>query len=387
MTEIESTLKKKICLVTPPYRFSDSAGQVVLSQFIEILEPILNGIFIITGEFKSESNNRIINIKPHEDKKLLLKILKYLINQLKISFTLIKISKNVNIIFFFLGGSLLTVPIILAKILRKQVVLIATGSDSKVIKKQYEKLFYKGKILFLISKILEKINYNLSDRIIVYSENIIDFLELNKYKGKILPIGARFVDTSSFKITENLKDKRNLIGYVGRLAEEKGIMNFVKAIPLILKERNDLDFLIGGDGPLLDEIKNELKNNGSYNKVKFIGWIPHDELPDYLNELKLLILPSYTEGLPNIILESMACGTPVLATSVGGIPDVIKDGESGFILEDNSPGCIAENVMRALNYPNLDGIVKNTRKLIEKEFTYEMAVERYRKILRNIEGD
>ena len=83
-------------------------------------------------------------------------------------------------------------------------------------------------------------------------------------------------------------------------------------------------------------------------------------------------------------IGAMACGTPVLATSVGGIPDVIKDGETGFILENNSPECIAENVMRALKYPNLEEIVKNARKLIEKEYTYEAAVERYKNIVKNL---
>ena len=80
----------------------------------------------------------------------------------------------------------------------------------------------------------------------------------------------------------------------------------------------------------------------------------------------------------------MACGTPVLATPVGGVPGVIKDGETGFIMENNSPECIAKNVMRALEHPNLDKIIKNARELVEKEFTYEAAVERYRKILENI---
>ena len=115
-----------------------------------------------------------------------------------------------------------------------------------------------------------------------------------------------------------------------------------------------------------------------------LRWIPHDELPEYLNELKLLVLPSYTEGLPNIMLEAMACGTPVLATPVGAIPDVINDGENGFILESNNPEYIAENAIRALNYPNLDKIVKNARELVEKEITYEGAVERYRKILKEL---
>ena len=80
----------------------------------------------------------------------------------------------------------------------------------------------------------------------------------------------------------------------------------------------------------------------------------------------------------------MACGTPVLATSVGGVPDVIKDEETGFIMKDNSPECIAKNVMRALEHPDLEKIVENARALVEREFTYEAAVERYRKILKEL---
>ncbi len=80
----------------------------------------------------------------------------------------------------------------------------------------------------------------------------------------------------------------------------------------------------------------------------------------------------------------MGCGTPVLATSVGGIPDLIKDGKIGFIMKDKSPECIAKNVMRALEHPNLERIVENARALVEQEFTYEAAGERYRKILGSI---
>ena len=276
-------------------------------------------------------------------------------------------------------------PVLFSKLLKKKTVLIATGSASYDAESDTKRLFGFGRIVFPpIFRILEKINYYLSDRIIVYSENVIDFLELDKYKNKILSTGARFVDKSNFEIRKNLKDKRNFIGYIGRFTEEKGIMNFVKAIPLIFKKRKDLEFLIGGDGPLFDEIKKELKNSGLNDKVELTGWIPHEELRDYLNELKLVVLPSYTEGLPTLMLEAMACRTPVLATPVGAIPDIIKDEETGFILENNNPECIAENIERVLNYSNLDEITENARRLVEKEFTYEAAVERYREILENV---
>ena len=125
--------------------------------------------------------------------------------------------------------------------------------------------------------------------------------------------------------------------------------------------------------------------NGDVNLwAELLRWICHDKLTNYLNELKLLVLTSYTDGLPNIMLEEMACGTPVLATPVGAIPDMITDGETGFIMENNSPECIAENVMRALKHPDLERIVEDARALVEREFTYEAAVKRYRKILEGL---
>ena len=94
----------------------------------------------------------------------------------------------------------------------------------------------------------------------------------------------------------------------------------------------------------------------------------------YLNHLRIFVLPSYTEGLANIMLEAMACGTPVLATPVGAVPDVIVDGKTGFIMENSSPECIAANVIRALEHPDLEGVSLRARALVEREYTFERAV-------------
>ncbi len=100
---------------------------------------------------------------------------------------------------------------------------------------------------------------------------------------------------------------------------------------------------------------------------------------------RLLVLPSYTEGLPNIMLEAMACGTPVLATPVGTIPDVIIDGKTGFIMENNSPECIAANVVRALSSPDLERIAEDGKRFAEENFSFEKTVENWKGILQSIE--
>lgn len=80
----------------------------------------------------------------------------------------------------------------------------------------------------------------------------------------------------------------------------------------------------------------------------------------------------------------MACGTPILTTPVGIISNIIKDGKNGFILENNSPDCIAKNIIKILKYPSLDDIVKNARTFVEEKYTYENAVESYWLILQNL---
>ena len=377
--------KHNICVITLP--FVNPVGAKIVSKFIDILEPLSNELFVVTGKFPDRANKRIhiLRIKSDDKKELtLIRTIKYIVQQLRTTYNLIKLSKNVDIVIFHIGTGVDTLPILFSKLLQKKIVLVETGAGSKVAERDNKRLFGFGKIIFpFIFRILEHVNFHLANKIAVESKSVTYFAGLKKYINKIA-IGAMHVDTNLYKIKKKIEDKRNLIGFISRLSPEKGVTNFTKAIPLILKEREDLEFLIGTIGPLLGEIKNELKSSGSSDKVELTGWIPHDEFPNYLNELKLIVLPSYTEGLPNIVLESMACGTPVLATPVGGIPDVIKDGKTGFILENNSPECVARNVIRVLNYPDLDKIVKNAKKLIEKEYTYKSAVERYRKILENV---
>lgn len=374
-----------------------------LSDYVDILYPLSDDIHIIAGQekiFKSlnDSDTWILDetygtsrynkgidtngdqrglyihgVKHETGTNVFTRILNYIYLELRLSYKLVKLTRNVDLWIFFKGGEALVLPMLIAKSSKKGVVIALVGSIQKQGKIQKD-------IFLNILSFFGKLNYILSDRIIVYSKNLIVEWNLEKYKDKICIAHEHFLDFDNFKIKKGFDERDNLVGYIGRLSEEKGVLNFVKAIPKILEKKGEVKFLIGGDGKLRNEIEKYLEDGNLNDKVKLTAWIPHDELPEYMNELKLVVLPSYTEGLPNIMLEAMACSTPVLATSVGAIPDVIKDGETGFIMEDNSPECIAENVIRALEYPNLDEIIKNARKLVEKEYTYEAAVESYRKI-------
>ena len=373
-------VQQNIGIITKPI---GKAGFGPLSNLIDIVRPLASSIYVITGgegmSLLQKNNQRIhiLGIQYNHKLNIFIKILDHIYMQLRISFKMIRLAKSTGIWIFFLDSHSFLLPVLTAKLLRKKIIFALAASIMKSAKAQKD-------ILANVLLYSEAINYKLSNRIILYSPNLIKEWNLQKHINKIYIAHEHFLDIDKFKIKKKFNERGNLIGYIGRLSEEKGVFNFVKAIPEILKEGDGVKFLVGGDGQLRDKIEKYLDEEHFKDKVKLVGWIPHNKLPDYLNELKLLVLPSYTEGLPNVMLEAMVCGTPVLVTPVGAIPDVIKDGGTGFIMENNSPESIAENIIRVLNHPNLDKIVKHARELVEKEFTYDAAVERYKKILENI---
>ena len=362
----------------PIYR----SGAAPISNLITILSSLSDNIYLITGEVwnapsvKDYKKIHTYTIKRSTRSGIFSGIANHIRIELEILHKVIALSKGVDFWICFMGDSLI-LPILAPRLLGKKVILVMASDYAKPFEMQKD-------ILLAPLRLLLKINLISLSKIIVYSKNHIDEWGLERYRDKVSIAHEHFLDVDTFRIQKKLGERSNTVGYIGRLSVEKGILDFIDAIPKVLTENNRINIFICGDGDLFNEVKQFAGKNKFSDKIKFLGWVPHEELPEYLNELKLLVLPSYTEGLPNIIIEAMACGTPVLATPVGAIPDLIRDGKTGFILENNSPECIAENVIRALEDRNLDEIVKNASKLIEEEYTYRAAVEQYRKILATI---
>lgn len=367
---------------------SAPVSEVLMENFLELMEPLSSSIYAITGKLDCGVSEKveIIRIRSDFGKKesRLLKIIKYfpqmLLVQLAISLQLLKISRRIDIVIFQSGTRLYTLPLITAKLLGKKTVSCVTGLQSTLSPSAYQDMLLGDvavKVSLVMSKTAEWISHFLSDQISVESRRAADFMGLTNHR-KIAINGGMYVDTGLFRINKEIENRGNLIGYVGRLFTSKGVISFVKAIPLILKQMPNVDFIVVGEGRLFDWIQGEIKDKELSLKVRLDNWIPHHELPELLNRLKLFVFPSYSEGLPAIVQEAMACGVVVLATPVGGVPDLIKDGETGFILEDNSPECIARNVIKALEHPGLDKIASNARKLIEDEHNYEALVEKWR---------
>lgn len=377
--QIANSKPKRAGIVT--FLFSESAFSN-LANFIAILEPLVSYICVITGDIfvdKLKSPKiKVVPISHHEARPFVSRVLRYLFTQFKTAFQLTKNLNDIDLLFFYIGGSSLVLPMLCAKLGRKKVAIVATGNPVEI-----AGVFHHGLLDKKIINTLERINYKLCDLIVTFSGGLKQYPELTHYRKKLYTGGALFVDTSLFRVEKPLSQRQQIVAYIGRLSKEKGVLEFVQAIKL-LSGQDTIHFLIIGDGPAREQISHQLAKEQEAGKVKLLAWLPPHKVAIWLNEAKLLLIPSYTEGLPTILLETMSCGTPVLATPVGSIPQLIKDEKTGFILEDNSPESIARGIIRALNHAKLEQIARNALQIIKEEYTYEAAVERYRTILSSL---
>lgn len=272
------------------------------------------------------------------------------------------LSDNADVILWKGRISSLLIPLLVAKLDRRKSVLLIEGIGSVLVKEVYKGLL--GKVLSIPYHIMESIAFSLVNKLAVNVPGLIKLLPRNKAFPE--PISARTI-SDKFQMMNPIAN-RDVIGYVGRMTKEKGILNLVDAIHLI-----DSHFMLIGDGPLLETVKHKV--NG---RAEVCGWVEHDELASHLNEMRLLVIPSEYEGLPTVMLEAMACGVPVLATSVGAIPDLINDGENGFVMPNNEPACIAENIKRALHHASVSW---NAHSWVTANYDKETMRGRWQKLL------
>jgi glycosyltransferase involved in cell wall biosynthesis len=355
-------------------------------KFLRIIDPLIDTAYVVVGDLSfirgfNKKYKPILVSYPLRN-SLFARMLEYLRMQVVVSIKLMETVSKVDLAIFFLDGTTLILPILTAKIFGKKVITSITGPTYKSMKIQYR----AGTPIAKMFLIIEVLTMLFADRIAAESLAVLDSYPLPVVVKAKAREAFLFVDANTFTLQKPIMMRDNLVGYIGRLSAEKGILNFVEAIPLVLKKKVDTHFIICGQGSLAYNIKKIIEATDLKANLKLAGWIPHKDVPQYLNELKLLVLPSFTEGLPNILLEAMACGTPVLATSLGAIPDIIKDGKTGFLLKSNDPEHIAERIVELLNKPELlEKVSTNAYNYIKKKFSYENASKAWQKILDELE--
>lgn len=211
--------------------------------------------------------------------------------------------------------------------------------------------------------------------------------------GKIKVI-YNAVDTEFWKKNErgcDLKSKigfENIVLYVGRLLALKGVYDLVKVIPRILRDNKETIFVFCGTGERR-QIELMLRKLGVPEKnYMFVGYLPRHELIKLYSASTVLTLPSYGENLPMTLLEAMSCSLPVIASNVGGIPEVIQHMVNGILIDPGDLNALSNSIITLLQDKNFrEKLAHSARKTIEERFSWNMVipqiVQTYQEALEN----
>lgn len=169
----------------------------------------------------------------------------------------------------------------------------------------------------------------------------------------------------------------------GRFSREKGQIYLVRATAKAIQRNNLLRFVLFGDGPDLENTRSAVVRFGLESRVLCPGF--EKNLFSYLKSADILINPSLSEGLPNIVLEAMALGIPVLATAVGGVPEIISHAQNGYLVPPKSPRALSDGILfMASNKDKVSEFARAAREMVETQFTFENQNRKLTELYRNL---
>ncbi len=189
------------------------------------------------------------------------------------------------------------------------------------------------------------------------------------YRGKLL---------RSFR-----KPKTVVVGAAGRLSPEKGFDVLVRAAEIVQRTNPDVGFALFGAGNCKDSLSRQIAALGLSSNFALIGF--RADLDRFMPFFDLLVLPSHTEGLPNVVLEAFAAGVPVIATAVGGTPEVVADGSNGYLVPQGDAEEMAKRIVQALTSSDvLRDMGANARATVASRFSFGQQATLYRNLFNQL---
>ncbi|MBA7681330.1 Alpha-maltose-1-phosphate synthase [subsurface metagenome] len=170
------------------------------------------------------------------------------------------------------------------------------------------------------------------------------------------------------------------VTFIGRLSHIKGFDIYMNVIKELHKYDKDLNFLIIGKGPLKKLIKPAQK----ILPILHSDFYPYEKMVDIYNHSKVVLITSRFEGVPTILLESLACETPVIASNVGGITEVLRNDENGLLIKDfNAKSAISQIIDVLHDQDKLSTFGRNGRNLVLKNFSWDVITDKIEMVYKN----
>jgi len=265
------------------------------------------------------------------------------------------------------------------KFLRKPYIVWGQGSDVYLpwlFKKEVSKTVLKNaNAVIALTEDMKREIKKICDRNIFVIPNGID---LKKFENL-----SRKEARSKLQIEEDEK----IIIFVGTLRSVKGVKHLIQAMVAIGREDTRAKLMLVGNGkerPGLEELVKELVLE---RQVSFIGRAPNEDVPEYMVASDVFVLPSLSESFGIVNLEAMASGLPIVASKVGGLPEIVRDGKNGFLVEPKNPEQIAEKVLLLLGNDELRRSISEINKEKAKDYSWERVADRLEKVYSEVLND
>jgi len=192
-------------------------------------------------------------------------------------------------------------------------------------------------------------------------------------------VGEKIESRDSFRTEMGLDKASLLVISAGRLSPEKNYSGMIDAAKIVCEKNSNVYFVVFGEGALRTELENKIASSGLSKQFFLPGFLTG--MQALLQDIDIFVLPSFTEGLPNVILEAFAAGKPVVATAVGGTPEVVEDGVSGFLTDPQKPEYMAECILRLVEDENLRKAMGDSGlECVKRNYTFEHQTDQYEKL-------
>ncbi len=231
----------------------------------------------------------------------------------------------------------------------------------------------KGKLItsfrgYDISYYLQEKGDNVYDELLVKGDFFLANCEFFRQRAiklgcdpKKIVVHGSGIDCSRFTFqTRNITPGETIqIATTGRLVEKKGIEYAIRAIAKVAEVQPNIEFKIIGDGPLKERFEQVIQELNIGDKVRLLGWMNQKEIIEILEQTHIFVAPSVTasdgnqDAPVNTLKEAMAMGLPVVSTLHGGIPELVKDGVSGFLVPEKDETAIAEKLIYLIEHPEI----------------------------------
>lgn len=351
-----------VAVVTRPSS-ADSFVQPI-DRFLTILEPTAGELALVGGNYVVESVDVPLDRtgKTGDGTYVGLSAVDHVILQLLVALELVLL-RDADLVYFHKGTMAFAFPVLVARLLGSNPCLIKIGAFYG--ERGIASSTYAERILSL----LQCTAFRWASAVVVFTDSERDGIP----NDDVFVAYSNYRDFDTFSPGAPLEERPFDVGFVGRFTDIKRVDELAEAVEELVTD-DGLTACLVGDGPMFEDIEDRI---GNLESVDLTGWIDQAELPSYIGQMRTLVLPSRAEGLPTTVIEAMGCEVVILATPVGGIPDLVRNGETGYLLADGNAEGIVAGYRRVNACDDLAAIAARARREVVSKYPLPAAQENF----------